>query len=53
MSSSPIRHNPPSSTPFRDDDWTEDERIREWGDEYSSQNSVLYSLVSRNIPGLG
>lgn len=51
VSSSPVRHEPPSSTPFRGgsgdlDVWTEDERMREWGEEYSAQNSILYSLVS-------
>lgn len=46
MSSSPVRHSPPSSTPFRGDEWTAEERIREWGDEYASQNSLLFSLVS-------
>lgn len=48
MSSSPVRHRPPSSTPFRgDDEWTEDERMREWGAEYAAQNALLYSLVSQ------
>lgn len=46
MSSSPVRHQDPSSTPFRaDDEWAPEERLRAWGDEYASQNSLLYSLV--------
>ncbi|KAL1412056.1 hypothetical protein Q8F55_003053 [Vanrija albida] len=44
MSSSPVRHSPPSSTPFRGDEWTAEERVREWGDEYATQNSLLFSL---------
>lgn len=45
MSSSPVRHQPPSSTPFRADEWTEDERLQEWGDHYAAQNGLLHSLV--------
>lgn len=47
LSSSPVRHQPPSSTPFRaDDGWSVQERLQEWGEEYASQNSLLHSLVS-------
>ena len=59
MSSSPVRHHPPSSSPFRSagssetkapthvDEWLDpDEMRREWGEEYAAQNSVLHSLVS-------
>lgn len=45
VSSSPVRHQPPAPV-FRDE-WSAEERLREWGDEYSSQNTVLHSLVSR------
>lgn len=44
VSSSPVRHQPPAPV-FRDE-WSAEERLREWGDEYASQNSVLHSLVS-------
>ncbi|WVO14868.1 hypothetical protein L204_102507 [Cryptococcus depauperatus] len=53
MSSSPIRNQPPSSSPFRekletrrDTEWMvdQDEMRREWGEVYSEQNSLLYSL---------
>jgi hypothetical protein len=41
--------------PFQDegeyDDWTADERMREWGDEYAAQNSLLYSLVGIGVLG--
>lgn len=51
VSSSPVRHQPPPPV-FRDE-WSAEERIREWGSEYASQNSVLHSLVSlvRAAPG--
>ncbi|EJT46725.1 hypothetical protein A1Q1_04690 [Trichosporon asahii var. asahii CBS 2479] len=42
VSSSPVRHQPPAPV-FRDE-WSAEERLREWGDEYASQNSVLHSL---------
>lgn len=46
LSSSPVRHQPPGSTPFRPNhEWTPEDRLREWGDEYASQNSLLHSLV--------
>lgn len=61
MSSSPIHHQPPSSSPFKpsgpstkddndgeDEDMDEDEMKREWGDEYYSQNSLLRNLVSHS-----
>ncbi len=47
LSSSPVRHQPPGSTPFRANEWTPEERMREWGNEYARQNSLLHSLVSR------
>ncbi|EKD04488.1 hypothetical protein A1Q2_01264 [Trichosporon asahii var. asahii CBS 8904] len=47
VSSSPVRHQPPAPV-FRDE-WSAEERLREWGDEYASQNSVLHSLVSRVV----
>jgi len=53
MSSSPIRHHPPSSSPFRDssetrvEEWMDPEEMRrEWGEEYATQNSLLHNLVS-------
>ncbi len=53
MSSSPIRHRPPSSSPFRSssetkvEEWIDPEEMsREWGEEYASQNSLLHNLVS-------
>jgi hypothetical protein len=56
MSSSPIRHVPPGSSPFKsqstavesetNDVLCVDEMHREWGKEYSASNSLLYSLVS-------
>lgn len=71
MSSSPIRHQPPGSSPFRSSaearvaevaaedadprneaDWGEDELGREWG-EYARENSVLHSLVSRQVKSTG
>ena len=53
MSSSPIRHQMPTSSPFRekkrDQEWEDemsiDEMRREWGDEYASQNTILHTLV--------
>lgn len=48
VSSSPVRHQPPPPV-FRDE-WSAEERLREWGDEYASQNSVLHSLVSWVCP---
>lgn len=55
LSSSPIRHQPPDSSPFRSststrvdssfDQWEVEELGREWGEEYAHQNSVLYQLV--------
>ena len=53
MSSSPIRHILPSSSPFRSsqtraEDWIDPEEMRrEWGEEYAAQNSVLHNLVQR------
>ncbi|ORY25170.1 hypothetical protein BCR39DRAFT_590283 [Naematelia encephala] len=50
MSSSPIRHHPPSSSPFKSsetriDDWIGlEEMEREWGAEYTAQNSLLHNL---------
>ncbi|ODN97069.1 hypothetical protein I350_08049 [Cryptococcus amylolentus CBS 6273] len=58
MSSSPIRNQPPSSSPFRDrpnnDDLVapdemgepmdEEEMVRNWGEAYAEQNSILHSL---------
>ena len=64
MSSSPIRHHPPTSSPFRPgpssevtrvEEWMDPEEMRrEWGEEYAAQNSLLHSLVSilRNTPYL-
>ena len=59
MSSSPVRHVPPSSSPFRpsakppqtiedgiDEDMDEEEMRREWGEAYYSQNTLLRNLVS-------
>lgn len=54
MSSSPVRHTAPTSSPFRDsgqssqmmnDDWDPDELGKAWGEEYGSQNMLLRSLV--------
>ncbi|WVQ80425.1 hypothetical protein IAT38_002530 [Cryptococcus sp. DSM 104549] len=57
MSSSPVRNQPPSSSPFRDtarreaeeaeqEEWMmdEEEMKREWGEAYTAQNSLLHSL---------
>ncbi|WVQ76379.1 hypothetical protein IAR50_006044 [Cryptococcus sp. DSM 104548] len=59
MSSSPIRNQPPSSSPFKDtkpnnDDLVgadeigepmdEEEMVRNWGEAYAEQNSILHSL---------
>lgn len=57
MSSSPVRHDAPTSSPFRmnnsqsqstkvGEDMNEDEMRREWGEEYYSQNALLRRLVS-------
>ena len=53
LSSSPVRHCPPGSSPFRQTSETQveecmdsEEMRREWGEEYAAQNSLLYSLVS-------
>lgn len=55
MSSSPVRHTAPTSSPFRDsgqssqmieDDWDADELGKAWGEEYGSQNLLLRNLVS-------
>ncbi|GFZ50679.1 hypothetical protein JCM24511_08437 [Saitozyma sp. JCM 24511] len=49
MSSSPVRHQPPTSSPFRDssqtkaEEWDPEELGTEWG-EYAAQNSLLYNL---------
>ena len=57
MSSSPVRHQPPSSSPFRphgmhnqpgqdmEELMDEEEMRREWGAEYADQNSLLHDLV--------
>ncbi|ORX33589.1 hypothetical protein BD324DRAFT_654044 [Kockovaella imperatae] len=72
MSSSPIRHYSPSSSPWRPaighskmnvakkvaeldtedfEPMNEDDMRREWGEEYSAQNSLLHSLhKARNTP---
>ncbi|CAK9787056.1 hypothetical protein CC85DRAFT_287278 [Cutaneotrichosporon oleaginosum] len=44
LSSSPVMHQPPGSTPFRASQWTPEERNREWGEEYARPNSLLHSL---------
>ena len=54
MSSSPVRHQPPTSSPFRtsnetkvEEEWLDEEEMKkEWGEAYASQNSLLYTLVS-------
>jgi len=55
MSSSPIQHHPPSSSPFRpsqvvqyrsEEHMDDEEMRREWGAEYYNQNSLLHQLVS-------
>jgi hypothetical protein len=56
MSSSPVRHEPPPSSPFKaiqrgaseeeEDEMGEEELKKEWGAEYYAQNSLLHSLVS-------
>ncbi|EIW73258.1 hypothetical protein M231_03644 [Tremella mesenterica] len=62
LSSSPIRHQPPSSSPFRPSSETVissdtesgmeieiEDMMKEWGEEYASQNSLLHNLHrSRN-----
>ena len=58
MSSSPIQHHPPSSSPFRpsqnnqlisQEQMDDDEMRREWGNEYYNQNSLLHQLVSLTL----
>ncbi|OXH35529.1 hypothetical protein J009_01840 [Cryptococcus neoformans] len=52
MSSSPIRNQPPSSSPFREkaenmqeEHWIDEEEMRrEWGEAYTEQNSLLHNL---------
>lgn len=52
MSSSPVQHRPPGSSPFWETSEMPDEECmdpddmrREWGEEYAAQNSLLHSLV--------
>lgn len=55
MSSSPVRNQPPSSSPFREkvvnmqeEQWIDEEEMRrEWGEAYTEQNSLLHNLVCR------
>ena len=60
MSSSPIQHHPPSSSPFRPsqssqyrvgEQMGDEEMRREWGEEYYNQNSLLHQLVSFDLRG--
>ena len=56
MSSSPIRHGPPPSSPFKaiqrgapqeeEDEMDAEELRKEWGAEYYAQNALLHNLVS-------
>lgn len=60
MSSSPVRNDAPTSSPFRisesqsstrvGDGMDEEEMRREWGEEYYSQNALLHRLVSLPEP---
>ena len=57
MSSSPIRNQPPSSSPFREkaenmqeEHWIDEEEMRrEWGEAYTEQNSLLHNLVCHSV----
>lgn len=63
MSSSPIRHAPPPSSPFRvihreeekeeREEMDEEEMKKEWGEEYYAQNSLLHNLVSVKTSVIG
>lgn len=52
MSSSPVRNQSPSSSPFREkvenmqqEQWIDEEEMRrEWGEAYTEQNSLLHNL---------